>query len=170
MVFVPFSPSALEQQHKFFHAASSRIPHEEVFNVGVWLFKLNYQPLTLSNPHQPRMQRPQNISLISLHCSPLRQPRAFLSPSPFPLASPRLLPSLWCPQWLHTQTPLHLCRGTADPRSRPGLGAGTGTPATGTRFASQGWLFFCKGGRNGAARAQPCLMVLSSTDQEQGKG
>lgn len=53
--FVPFNPSALEQQHKFSHTASSRIPHEEVFNVGVWLFKLNYQPLAPSN-HPPKRQ------------------------------------------------------------------------------------------------------------------
>lgn len=149
--FVPFNPSALEQQRKFSHTASSRIPHEEVFNVGVWLFKLNDQPLAPSNPHQSRMQRPQNVSLVSLHCSPLRHSRAFLSPSPVSLASPRLLPSLWCPHWLHTQTPLHLCRGTADPHSRPGLGVGTGTPATGTRLYPKSGYSSAKGGRSGAA-------------------
>lgn len=150
VAFVPFNPSALEQQHKFFHTASSRIPHEEVFNVGVWLFKLSYQPLTPSSPHQSRMQRPQNVTLMSLHCSPLKHPRAFLSPSPLSLASPRLLPSLWCLLWLHTETLLHLYRGTAHPRGRPGLGAGTGTPATGTRLYPKSGYFSGKGGRNGA--------------------
>lgn len=52
-----------------------------MFNGGVWLFKLNYQALTPSSPHQPCMQKPQNLSLVSLHCSPLKHPRPFLSPS-----------------------------------------------------------------------------------------
>lgn len=132
---------------------------EEVFSVKVWLFKLNYQPLTPSSPHQSRVQRPQNISLVFQHCSPLKHPRAFLSPSLLSLASPRPLPSLWCLPWLHTETPLHLCRGTAHPRGCPGLGADTGTPATGTRLYPKSGYFFCKGGRNGAAWAQPSLCV-----------
>lgn len=130
---------------------AAEFPMEEVFSVGVWLFKLNYQLLTPSSPHQSRVQRPHNISLVSQHCSPLKHPRAFLSPSLPSLASPRPLPSLWCLPWLHTETPLHLCRGTAHPRGCPGLGADTGTPATGTRLYPKSGYFFCKGGRNGAA-------------------
>lgn len=39
--FVPFGPSAPQQRHGLFHTASSEIPYEEVFNIEVWLLKLN---------------------------------------------------------------------------------------------------------------------------------
>ncbi|KAM4773305.1 low-density lipoprotein receptor class A domain-containing protein 1 isoform 2-T2 [Cyanocitta cristata] len=59
---------------------------------------------------------------------------------------------MWCLHWLHTETPLHLCRGTARPCGCPGLGSGTGTPATGTRlYPKSGYCFvnrFCTAPNN----------------------